>query len=207
VEVVVVTVKHWFLPDSPDLLGLLRQQARTTVAAMDALSDWAGGDESAASTVRELEHHADATKRDLWRQLRQAYSPPLDAEDLFSLSADLDEVLNAAKDLVGEMEVMGLAPDEPIREMVDQLAVGVRDLADAFDCLGGDGDATARADAAIKSQRRVEHAYRRAMSALLDITDLREVIGRREAYRRLSRVGTLMNTVAERVWYAVVKES
>ena len=44
------------------------------------------------------------------------------------------------------------------------------------------------------------------MSALLQVDDLREVMGRREAYRRLSRIGDLVHTVAERVWYAVVKE-
>ena len=60
---------------------------------------------------------------------------------------------------------------------------------------------------AIKSQRRVEHVYRPAMSALLQITDLREVIARREIYRRLSRIGDLIHTVAERIWYAVVKEA
>jgi hypothetical protein len=63
------------------------------------------------------------------------------------------------------------------------------------------------ADAAIKCQRRVEHSYRSAMSTLLHDVDLREVMGRREAYRRLSRIGDLVHTVAERVWYAVVKES
>jgi hypothetical protein len=36
---------------------------------------------------------------------------------------------------------------------------------------------------------------------------LREVMGRRELYRRLSRVGDGIIDVAERVWYAVVKEA
>jgi hypothetical protein len=44
------------------------------------------------------------------------------------------------------------------------------------------------------------------MSALLDVDDVREVIARRELYRRLSRMGDLTHAVAERVWYAVVKE-
>jgi uncharacterized protein len=202
-----VTARRWFLPDNPDLLGLLRRQATTTVAAMDALVAWAGGDEAAGAEVHRLEHEADAVKRDLWRGLRQAYSPPLDAEDLFSLSADLDEVLNAAKDLVGEMEVMDMRPDPPIEQMVRFLADGVRSLATAFERLGADGDATESADAAIKNQRRLEHAYRSAMSTLLEVSDLREVMSRREAYRRLSRIGALMTVVAERVWYAVVKEA
>jgi uncharacterized protein Yka (UPF0111/DUF47 family) len=202
-----VKAKRWFLPDSPDLLGMLRAQAAITVEAMDALVAWSGGDAAAAVTVRDCEHRADETKRQLWLALRDAFSPPLDAEDLYSLSADLDEVLNSAKDLTREMEVMGLAPDAPTHEMATFLAEGVRHLADAFGRLHGDGDATGRADAAIKSQRRVEHAYRAAMSALLDVADLREVMGRREAYRRLSRIADHVHAVAERIWYTVVKEA
>jgi uncharacterized protein Yka (UPF0111/DUF47 family) len=202
-----MTAKRWFLPENPDLLAMLRDQATITVDAMDALTAWSNGDIAAARTVRECEHRADDTKRELWRTLRDSFSPPLDAEDLYTLSADLDEVLNAAKDLVREMEVMDMEPDPPTHEMVTLLADAVRHLSDAFRCFGNDQDATQHADAAIKSQRRVEHAYRPAMSALLQVTDLREVIARREIYRRLSRIGDLVHTVAERVWYSVVKEA
>ena len=45
------------------------------------------------------------------------------------------------------------------------------------------------------------------MSALLEAPDIGEVMGRREAYRRMSRLGDVMHAVAERVWYAVVKEA
>ncbi len=202
-----MSAKRWFLPESPDLLGMLRQQAAITVEAMDALVAWSSGDAAAAVDVRDCEHRADEAKRQLWRALRDAFSPPLDAEDLYTLSADLDEVLNAAKDLTREMELMAMAPDAPTHEMVVLLAEAVRHLAGAFERLAGEGDATALADAAIKGQRRVEHAYRGAMSALLQVADLREVMGRREAYRRLSRIGDLVHTVAERIWYAVVKEA
>jgi uncharacterized protein Yka (UPF0111/DUF47 family) len=202
-----MNAKRWFLPDSPDLLGTLREQASITVDAMDALIAWSNGDATAAVAVRDCEHRADETKRQLWRGLRDAFSPPLDAEDLYTLSADLDEVLNAAKDLTREMELMDMAPDAPTCEMVVLLAEAVRHIAGAFEALAGDGDATASADAAIKCQRRVERSYRSAMSALLQVANLREVMGRREAYRRLSRIGDLVHAVAERVWYAVVKES
>ena len=175
---------------------------------MDALVEWSAGDAEAAAPVRDCEHHADDAKRELWRALRDAFSPPLDAEDVYSLSADLDEVLNAAKDLAREMEVMKLAARRarPTRWSV-LLADAVGHLADAFGGLGKDGDPTEYADAAIKSQRRLEHAYRPAMSALMEVDDLREVMSRREMYRRLSRIGDLVHIVAERVWYAVVKEA
>lgn len=204
--------RHWLLPDDRDLLGMLREQAEVSVEGMQALLAWASGDTAAAQTVRDCEHRADDAKRALWRALRDAFSPPIDAEDLFILSADLDEVLNGAKDLVREMEVMGMSPDAPMLEIAGLLAVAVQELRDAFAGLGhrhddrGD-DPTVHADAAIKSQRRVERIYRAAMSELLGVDELREVIGRREAYRRLARIGDQIHRVAERVWYAQVKEA
>jgi hypothetical protein len=45
------------------------------------------------------------------------------------------------------------------------------------------------------------------MAALLQVADLSEVMGRREMYRRLSRIADLVHTVTERIWDAVVKEA
>jgi uncharacterized protein Yka (UPF0111/DUF47 family) len=206
VEVALVS-KHWFLPRNPDLLGLLREQSGITVAGMHALVAWSEGERTAGDEVRAHEHRADDTKRRLWRELRDAFSPPMDAEDLFTLSSDLDEILNSAKDLVRELEVMELAPDPATHQMAVLLAEGTEHLDAAFARLGaGEGDATECADAAIKSIRRVEHVYRAAMSALVEVDDLRQVMALREVYRRLSRIGDHVHGVAERVWYAVMKE-
>jgi uncharacterized protein Yka (UPF0111/DUF47 family) len=202
-----VSAKRWLLPRNPDLLEMLREQTAVTAEAMAALVAWARGDPAAGGRVRDCEHRADATKRTLWRQLREAFSPPLDAEDLFTLSADFDEVLNGSKDLVREMEVMDMAPDEPTRNMVDLIEEAVRHLVDACTHLGTHDDVTRDADAAIKCQRGIEKIYRQAMSALLAVSDLREVVGRREVYRRLSRIGDSVRVVADRIWYAEVKEA
>jgi uncharacterized protein Yka (UPF0111/DUF47 family) len=200
--------RHWFLPDDFDLEALLREQGTITIDGMTALSAWAAGDTAKADAVRKCEHRADDKKRELWLALRDSFSPPIDAEDLYSLSAGLDEVLNAAKNLVRESEVMGLAPDPPMREMAELAAGAVGHLVDACAHLGREqGDATTDADAAIKRGRDVEHVYRRAMSALLEQQDLRIVTGRRELYRRMSRIADLVHAVADRVWYAVVKEA
>jgi len=129
--------------------------------------------------------------------------------DIFELSRGLDKVLNGAKNAVREAEVMGTAPDSAIAEMAGKLADGTRQLAEAFATLEHDGDTgeTEAADKAVKSQRRLEHVYRAAMSALIDVDDLREVSARREIYRRLSRTSEDLVEVAERVWYSVLKES
>lgn len=201
-------LQRWFLPETPDVLGMLRAQLAVTIEGMEALVRWAHGDPSAAEIVRECEHRADDHKRDLRLALTTAFTTPLGAEDLFTLSGGLDAVLNGAKDAVRESEVMALAPDQATAEMAELLLEGVRHLGEAFDRLGSDrAAATEAADAAMKSQRQVEKVYRHAMGELLQLDDLREVMARRELYRRLARLADGLIEVAERVWYAVVKEA
>ncbi len=202
-----MTERRWFLPRTPDVLGALRAQTAVTVDGLDALAAWAAGDAAAAERVRECEHLADDRKRELRAALSEAFSTPLEPEDIFQLSTGLDRVMNAAKNIVREAEVLGRRPDPPMAELAAALAEGTRHLAAAFAALGGGGSATAAADAALESQHRVEHAYRAGMSGLLDMTDLHEVAARRELYRRLARTSDALTDVAERVWYSVLKES
>jgi uncharacterized protein Yka (UPF0111/DUF47 family) len=202
----------WFLPENPDVLGLLRRQAQVTIEGMDALIAWTTGEAGAAESVRDKEHEADEVKRQLRVGLRNAFITPIGAEDIYVLSERLDAVMNGAKDAVRESEVMALAPDDAITAMASLLAEGVRHLAEAFARLeahaddGGDG-ATSAADDAIKTGRQLERVYRNAMSSLVKEVDLREVMGRRELYRRFSRISENVEQVAERVWYASVKEA
>jgi uncharacterized protein Yka (UPF0111/DUF47 family) len=200
--------RRWFLPETPDVLGMLRAQLATTEEGLGAFAAWATGAADGADAVRDCEHRADDQKRELWRALRSAFVTPVDAEDLFVMSAELDEVLNCVKDVVREAEVWSLDPDPAMAEMAGLLVTGTQRLDDAFACLGAPGnDATDAADAAVKAQRSVERVYRHAMAALIEHPDAREVIGRRELYARLLATSERMTVVAERVWYAVVKEA
>ena len=202
--------RRWFLPYTPDLVGLLEAQAAITVEGLDAFVTWAEGDAGAGDRVRKCEHLADERKRDLREALTQALAPALEPEDLFELSQGLDGVLNRAKNTVREAEVMGARPDRAIADMAAELDDGVKNLAAAFGALGDRGGrdaATQAADRAIKNQRRLEHRYRAAMSALIDVEDVREVTAKRELYRRLVRTSDHLASVAERVWYAVLKAS
>ena len=205
--------RSWFLPENPDVLGLLRHQAQVTHEGMLALCAWANAEPDAAQQVRDWEHRADDAKKELRQSLTIAFTTPIDAEDVYVMSERLDAVINGAKDLVREAEVMGIEPDEATAAMASLLADGVRQLTVAFERLGqnrhgaGEDSATAAADAAVKTQRQVERVYRKAASALLTVDDLREVIGRRELYRRFSRVSEILIAAADRVWYATIKEA
>ena len=199
---------RWFLPESPDVLGLLRQQLAVTIEGLDALAAWAGGDAASAEAVRAAEARGDTSKRELLNAIRDSFVTPVAAEDLFALSRGIDWILYYARDLIEEAEVMNCAPDAGIAEMAGLLSQAARKIDEAIGQLKSEPDrATAAADAAIEAQRKLEHVYYHGMADLLEINDMRERISRRELYRRCSHIGELVIDVAERIVYAVVKES
>lgn len=200
--------RGWFLPETPDVLGLLRRQVAVTIEGVDGFAAWAAGDASAAQAVLDTEREGEAAKREVLSALRDAFVTPLEPEDVFALSRGVDRILNYTRDLVNESEAMACPPDAGIAEMARLLGVAIRHIDDAIARLDSDGEeATASADAAITAERQLERAYYQGMVALLGVADRSERIARRELYRRCSRIGETVVEVAERVVYAVVKQS
>ena len=199
---------RWFLPETPDVLGLLRAQLAVTIEGVDAFAAWSRGDVQAADRVRESEARGDAAKRSLLGALRAAFVTPLEPEDVFALSRGVDWILNYARDLISESEALACPPDPVIAEMATLLEEAVRKVDQALVHLGSDTNAaTAAADEAIAAEQRLERVYYRGMAALLEEQSRSERIARRELYRRCLRIGELVIDVSERVVYAVVKQS
>jgi uncharacterized protein Yka (UPF0111/DUF47 family) len=196
------------LPEDSKALELLRAQLSVTLEGLEAFSAWAAGEAEAAERVRDAEHRADSAKRDVVDAVRSAFVLPVEPEDLFTLSQGVDSILNHARDVVRESEVLEFPPDDGIARMAALLVEAVRHLDDAIHHLAADADAaTKAADEAIRTERRLERSYFDGMAALLEVREMRERVSRRELYRRCAQIGETVVDVAERVVYAVVKES
>ena len=140
--------------------------------------------------------------------IKRSFVTPVSPEDIFELSERLDAIANATKDVVREAELVAMAPDQAMADMADLILSGVRDLVRAFPDLAHDPDrATAPLTLPSIDSGTSKQVYGRAMSALLDVTEVRELTGRRELYRRYVRMGDAVEHVAHRIWYAVVKEA
>ena len=200
--------RHWFLPDTPDVLGMLRRQLDVTAEGLDALCAWTAGDRAAAWRVRELEDEGDTLKRELLSTLRAAFVTPLEPEDAYALSRGIDRLLNQSRDIVNEAEAMACPPDPRMAGMAGHVRAALDHVGAALDALPGDADAaTAAADAALREVRSLDRTYYEGMAALLEVEDRNERIARRELYRSCARLGETVVDVAERVIYAVMKES
>ena len=190
------------------MLGLLRRQLAVTIEGLDALRGWAGGDPAAAEAVRDAEHRGDAAKRELLSALREAFVTPIEPEDVFALSRGIDRILNHARDLIESPRRWPAAPDAGIAEMAGLLGEATRHIDAAIAQLGSDADAPPRPPTPrSRPSGGSSTSTTRGMAALLEVEDMRERISRRELYRRCSQIGETVVDVAERVVYAVVKES
>jgi uncharacterized protein len=199
-------VKRWFLPRDADVLALLRHQGAIVADGLVAYVAWADGEAGAAERVRLAEQRAHDARRVLLTELRSAFITPIEPEDVYELSERLHEVVNGAKNLVREAEVMNLGPDDGLVAMARAASSAMQHLAGALDRLPDSDLATEAADRAIADCRELEKCYRQAMSSLLETDDVQVLLSSRELYRRAARIGDSLVRVAARIWYSVVKQ-
>ncbi len=129
---------HWFLPETPMCWARcgLRPMRRSVVwsrsppwrAARPTRGRWSVGRTRGG---RDSPHPAGATT--------PAFSTPVDQEDLYSLSELLDGVLNAAKNIVRETDVLAIDPDERAGELAAELVEGMSHIVAGFGHLTGKG--------------------------------------------------------------------
>ena len=199
---------HWFLPDTPDVLGMLEAQLKVTVEGVDAFARWARGGGVTLAELDEIESRGDDAKRELLKTLRAAFVTPIEPEDVFMLSRESDWILNAVGDVVAESEALGYEPEPGLEELAGLLASAVGEIGTAVSELGSPEEAsTAAADRAIAFVRELEEVYFRAMAATLEVDERAERIARRELYRRCLRISETLTHLADRTVYVVVRAS
>jgi uncharacterized protein Yka (UPF0111/DUF47 family) len=196
-------------PKMPDFFGLLTEQCQFVARTAGLLVEFMEtGDPAIGEQIRADEHEADKVKIRNLHTLNEAFSTPIDREDIHRAIIDLDEVVNYCKSTVSEMDVLGLKPDKQCLEIAMHLKMGADALAIGFSRLSREpAKAAADADVARKAERKVEKAYRRAIAELFQGDDYIHMFKRREIYRHLSNAADRMANCANTLHDIVVKMS
>ena len=204
---VVHRVLERVFPKAPDFFGLLAEQSHQVVHTTDLLTAFmAQADPAIGAEIRQDEHAADRIKVRNIHVLNEAFSTPIDREDIYRAIMNMDEVVNYCKTTVNEMDILAIQPDQFTREMAQRLHEGSCFLAQGFGRLASDPSrAAADADAARKAERRVEKLYRRALADLFQGSDYLDMFKRREIYRHLSNGADRMAHCANTLHDIVVK--
>jgi uncharacterized protein len=153
-------------------------------------------------------HQADLIKMRNLHELNDAFSTPIDREDIYRAIMALDDIVMYCKTTVHEMDVLGVSPDDFMRSISQGIKEGVDALADGFAKLATTPAAAAEnADAARKAERHAEKEYRVALSTLFEGTDYVNMFKRREIYRHLTNAAHHMAQCANTLHDIVVKIS
>jgi hypothetical protein len=194
-------------PKTPDFFKLLTEQCQQVSHSVSDLVEFMEtGDKELGKKIKQDEHEADLIKMRNLHVLNEAFSTPIDREDIYRAIADLDRIVTYCKTTVSEMDVLGVTPDTFIVEKSKLLQEGVDALVAGFGKLGVDPLAAANdADTARKAQRRVERLYRIALAELFKGDDYINMFKRREIYRHLSNAAHNMAHCANTLHDIVVK--
>ncbi len=196
-------------PKVPDFFSLLTEQTLKVEHTVNLLVEYMeNGGPEVADALKEDVHEADLIKVRNLHELNDAFSTPIDREDIYRAIMALDDIVMYCKTTVHEMDVLDVNPDSFMLDISHNIQEGVHALAIGFDKLGrAPATAAHDADAARKAERHAEKQYRIALSTLFEGNDYVSMFKRREIYRHLTNAAHHMAQCANTLHDIVVKIS
>ncbi len=196
-------------PKVPDFFQMLTEQTIMVARTVDLLVDYMeNGDPKVAEAVKQDVHEADLIKMRNLHELNDAFSTPIDREDIYRAIIALDDIVMYCKTTVHEMDVLGVTPDPFMRDISHCIKEGVASLTNGFTKLATNpGFAAQDANLARQAERHAEKLYRKALPILFEGTDYINMFKRREIYRHLTNAAQHMALCANRLHDIVVKIS
>ena len=192
-------------------ISLLIRQAEVTVEGIQLLQECIQQpDETAIEKMRAKEYEADEIRRILIDELHNTFITPIDREDIFNLSLNIDEMIDYALTTIQEMSLLDVDADEHLEEMVALVRQEAEELAMAMHRISANprvaGDHAQRAK---KMENEVEKIYRLAIADLFtkakDFKPLMAMLRRREVYRHVANMSDRANDAANVVGMVVMK--
>lgn len=199
-----------FFPKMPDFFILLYEQSCQVEHTVNLLVRYMESNDDdgpdVGQQIRQDEHAADKVKVHNIHTLNEAFSTPIDREDLYRAIVHLDEIVNYCKDTVSEMDALGVKPDAFTLQMAQHLQEGTAALRAGFEKLNKNpAESAADADLSRRAERKVEKLYRKALAQLFQGDDYIHMFKRREIYRHLTNAAERMAHCANTLHDIVVK--
>lgn len=203
-----------FKPKPNKFLQLLIEQTAITVQGLELLKEYVEKrDSTVAKKIAATEKEADEVRRILIEELMRTFITPFDREDIFSLSREIDDVLDYANTTVDEMEILDVVPTPYMTRMASLLYEAAQEIQLAVERLQDKHwtVATDHAQRAKALENRVEGVYREAIADLFhgvkDFKHVMNVLKVREIYRHLSNASDREDVAANVISDIVMKMS
>jgi Phosphate transport regulator (distant homolog of PhoU) len=195
------------LKSSPNFFELLIRQSEIMKKGMGLLHDYCEThSEATADAVIKAETDGDMVRRVLIDELNKTFITPIDREDLFRLSSQLDEILDYAKTSVDEIRFFNVVPDD---EMIDVTAA-LLDMCEHIILAVSNIEnhqAIARDEAIyVKGmENKVGDMTTRALALLFENDDHKKIFKYREIYRHLNQTADIADEAMDTLMDIMVK--
>jgi len=142
-------------PVEYDFEAMLAAQGEKTVECVEAFVDWLKS-QPLEDPVRigGMAEMMDAMRYKMEEKLMESFSTPFDRQDIYSLSRQMDYIVNYSYETAREMFAFGVEPDAVIVQMAGELLQGTRCMASGVAEIGADHKSF---DSRIRSARQAMH--------------------------------------------------
>ena len=192
----------------PDFFELLTKQAELINKGIRLLNEYCmTHDEAVADAVVKAEDDGDMVRRVLVDDMNKTSITPFDREDLFKLSAKLDEVLDYAKTSVDEIRLFKITPDDEMTEITTALHEMSEHIILAVSNIERH-EAIARDEAIYvkRMENKVGDLTVQALEKLFDTADFRSIFKYREIYRHLNQTADIADEAMDCLLKILVKK-
>jgi uncharacterized protein Yka (UPF0111/DUF47 family) len=193
-------------PREHNFYGMLAEQADRTVSGVQAFSDWLKVTPMTNPVdLERIEAEVDAMRHDMEDKLIQSFSTPFDRQDIYSISRQMDYILNFSRETAREMYAFSVLPDQHIQMMARQLLEGTSCIGRGIKALDTDKNLV---EGEIRHARNaynaLEDQYITGMAELLRTDDAMHAIRTREIYHHLRDAGRAMRGTLDILHNAVI---
>jgi hypothetical protein len=193
-------------PREHDFHTMLEAQADRTVAGVRVLIAWLETvPQKNPVELERIENEVDHMRHDMEDKLISSFSTPFDRQDIYSISRQMDYILNFSHETAKEMYAFGVPPDPYIHAMTGYLLSGTECIARGVHALSED---KALVEGEIRHAREaynaLEDRYILGMAVLLKTNDAMQAIRTREIYHHLRDAGRAMRNTLDILHNAVI---
>ena len=186
---------------------LLTRQAEVLAKGMRLLNEYClTSNESIADAVIKAEDEGDMVRRIMIDEINKSFVTPIDREDLFKLSAKLDEILDYAKTSVDEIRLFDVKPDSEMCEVIATLLEMSEHIILAISNIERHEAIAADEAIYVKSlENKVGDICVKALANLFNEADFRTIFKYREIYRHLNQTADIADEAMDCLLKVLVK--
>ena len=192
-------------------IRLLIEQSEITTRGLAMLLEFVHEPtEESIKTLREQEYAADEVRRILIDELHNTFVTPLDREDIFNISLNVDEMLDYAYSTLEGIRLLKVNADEYLVQMLEYNHNAANELWMSMQRLRNNPRvAGEHAQRTRKLENEVDRLYRAAIADLFtkakDFKQMMSLLRRREIYRHVSNMADRAAAAADVVGMVVMK--